>query len=149
MEEQAKQALADLLERAVAGVDQAVEFSQAQIPDVVEQLLVWKAAVSALSTMGAIIVFACTALFSAWVVRDLRKVQEPQGGNRENYRGEPKVKPTVFKDSDGDIEPFVIMTALLVIFGVIVSIGIVDLDWLQILIAPKLYLLEYAAALVK
>ncbi|HBY9737808.1 TPA: hypothetical protein MJA81_23810 [Klebsiella pneumoniae] len=44
MNEQANKILIDLLQRAASGVDAAVSFSQAQVPDIIRQLMVWKAA---------------------------------------------------------------------------------------------------------
>ena len=41
MNEQAQQALANLLSMAVDGLNGAVEFSKAQLPEGVEQLLMW------------------------------------------------------------------------------------------------------------
>jgi hypothetical protein len=41
--EQVNQALADILTKVTSGVDGVVEFSKEQIPDVVEQLLLWHA----------------------------------------------------------------------------------------------------------
>ncbi len=59
MEDKANQALENLLDRAISGVDQAVEFSQAQIPDVVEQLLLWHATESAIfMALGILMVVA-------------------------------------------------------------------------------------------
>lgn len=44
MNEQANKILIDLLQKAANGVDAAVSFSQAQVPDIIRQLMVWKAA---------------------------------------------------------------------------------------------------------
>ncbi|WP_228724015.1 hypothetical protein [Raoultella ornithinolytica] len=42
MNEQANKILVDLLKKASDGIDAAVSFSQAQIPDVISQLMTWK-----------------------------------------------------------------------------------------------------------
>lgn len=47
MEEQANKILVELLQKASNGIDAAVSFSQAQIPDVIHQLLMWHAVSSA------------------------------------------------------------------------------------------------------
>ena len=44
MNEQANKILIDLLQKAANGVDAAMSFSQAQVPDIIRQLMVWKAA---------------------------------------------------------------------------------------------------------
>ncbi len=51
MEEQANKILVELLQKASNGIDAAVSFSQAQIPDVVHQLLLWN-----IVTNGAIVI---------------------------------------------------------------------------------------------
>ncbi len=114
MKDQTEQVLATLLERAVQGIEEAVAFSQAQIPDVVEQLLVWEMVHSAiLMCIGIVIlVFSSAAFFRS---------SEYDGGMK-------------------------IASISLMALGFFMAIS--SLDWLQILIAPKLYLLEYAAKLV-
>ncbi|MFK9827768.1 hypothetical protein ACJENK_24655, partial [Escherichia coli] len=59
MNEQANKVLSELLQKASNGVDAAVSFSQAQVPDVIHQLLIWNAvsslmfqAVAILTVMG-------------------------------------------------------------------------------------------------
>lgn len=65
-------------------------------------------------------------------------------------RGQPKYKATLIWDKKGDIN-FLIIPFLGVIFlwACWALITISDLTWLEIWLAPKLYLLEYAAHLVK
>ncbi|WP_370551894.1 hypothetical protein [Enterobacter cloacae complex sp. P2B] len=51
MNEQANKILVELLQKAANGIDAAVSFSQAQIPEVVHQLLVWKFTKSMMLTL--------------------------------------------------------------------------------------------------
>ncbi|MDA6225065.1 hypothetical protein OSK11_24985, partial [Escherichia coli] len=53
MEEQANKILVELLQKASNGIDAAVSFSQAQIPDVVHQLLLWNMVDSLIKTLIA------------------------------------------------------------------------------------------------
>lgn len=55
MEEQANKILVELLQKASNGIDAAVSFSQAQIPDVVHQLLLWNMVDSLIKTLIAIL----------------------------------------------------------------------------------------------
>ena len=55
MEEQANKILVELLKKASNGIDAAVSFSQAQIPDVVHQLLLWNMVDSLIKTLIAIL----------------------------------------------------------------------------------------------
>jgi hypothetical protein len=58
MNEQANKILLGLLQKASDGIDAAVSFSQAQIPDVINQLLIWKAASSFLSFLIGLLLIA-------------------------------------------------------------------------------------------
>lgn len=53
MEEQANKILVELLQKASNGIDAAVSFSQAQIPDVVHQLLLWNMVDSLIKTLNS------------------------------------------------------------------------------------------------
>ncbi|WYC18321.1 hypothetical protein [Citrobacter phage vB_CfrS_K1M] len=121
MNEQAQKILVDLLQKASNGIDSAVSFSQAQIPDVVQQLLMWHA-VSSLIIQAlclVIIIFSVTVIVITW-----------NTGN----------------DADSVMLVTVIMSIITIIFIVVLFNYS---DWLKIWLAPKLYLIEYAASLVK
>lgn len=121
MNEQAQKILVDLLQKASNGIDSAVSFSQAQIPDVIQQLLVWNAASSAgIQIICALAIAACIYLMCfAW--------------------------------NKGDDADVVLAALFFTGIGSIVCIVIIfnNFDWLKIWLAPKLYLIEYAASLVK
>lgn len=120
MNEQSQKVLSDLLSRAVQGVDKAVEFSQAQIPDVIHQLLVWNAVSSLLIQVFLLILCVCIVL----VIRLAWK------GDEEHLM----------------LATMILGGLLLLTFTVFIFH---NFDWLKIWLAPKLYLLEYAASLVK
>jgi hypothetical protein len=128
MNEQAQKILIDLLQKASSGIDSAVSFSQAQIPDIVHQLLVWNAVSSAIFQVFVILFLA----FFAW----------------SSAKAMDKVK-------NGPLDEFgdtlcLVWVALGGIASVIIFIGFwFNFDWLKIWLAPKLYLIEYAASLVK
>lgn len=127
MEERAQQALAQLLERAVSGIDATVAFSQAQIPDVVQQLLLWHTVHSVLWSLLAVALLIPPIFGYRWVIRAYR-----QG------------------DLDGNDAMFAaVMGGIVTVLILVTSLVIFDLSWLKIMLAPKLYLLEYAAELVK
>lgn len=127
MEEQAQQALAQLLERAVSGIDATVAFSQAQIPDVVEQLLVWHTVHSLVWCAAAVITLLPVCIYWPWAASLWR---------RDRICDHESFWLLIF----GSIGTVVLLFLSLVFF---------DLSWLKIMLAPKLYLLEYAAELVK
>lgn len=149
MNEQANKILIDLLQKAANGIDAAVSFSQAQIPDVIHQLLVWKFTKSLVITLIILATIPVVVKFIRAMIK-----REPDGVfDNEGYswdRGKPKYKPTLIWQRDGDMSPLTIIFAAGCIFYVVAAFGmIVDLTWLKIWLAPKLYLIEYAASLVK
>ena len=122
MNEQLQQALTAILNKTMSGVDASVNFLSAEIPDVIHQLLVFKLAqASALLLMSVLYLIAWSVLL---------------------YKS--------FKnDMDGGIQ-----MALCFIGGSLAITSVVGLFMcggtaLQIWLAPKIYLIEYAASLTK
>ncbi len=173
MNEQAQQALANLLSMAVDGLNGAVEFSKAQLPEVVEQLLMWHMVESLIwFSLGGILLLG--VVVEAFVVNAMRKrpmTDEQQAARIKELRdaydaGEAWTRHSSHGvvtsmtydarmasaknntvDND-DLYGIAALVALLpLFFGVILAAN--NLEWLKIMIAPKLYLLEYAAQLVK
>lgn len=128
MNEQANKILVDLLQKASNGIDSAVSFSQAQIPDVVHQLLLWKAASSALF-QAFILAFL---IFYAW--SSVKAIKKVANGTLDDAGDTICILWTIFGGVSGLI--------LFICFWF-------NFDWLKIWLAPKLYLIEYAASLVK
>lgn len=127
MNEQANKILADLLQKASNGIDAAVSFSQAQIPDVVHQLLVWNFAVSIISSLAGVFLFVAAQYLALRVFKYLRKEWEG-----DYFTEHPEAI-------------FLFMLWLITL----IPLGWLNLTWLKIWLAPKLYLIEYAAHLVK
>jgi len=117
------EALQAILEKTLTGIDASVSFLSAQLPDVIQQLLWWKFTEHlTYFIIGLLIIIG----YVVGVVKVYRRVYD------EEYKA------------------MVALTSLF--FGVLVSllcVCILNLTWLQILIAPKVYLIEYAASLVK
>ncbi|MGZ0288413.1 hypothetical protein ACTM6E_27230 [Citrobacter freundii] len=141
MEEQANKILVELLQKAVGGIDAAVSFSQAQIPDIVHQLLVWNFAQSMIATLIGIVLICASPLIAKSILSTF---------------GQAKIKDGSWTvDQSFDFVKNMSFPAFIVLVfcagGFIVSIIVVvnNMDWLKILLAPKLYLLEYAASLIK
>lgn len=149
MNEQANKILVELLQKAANGIDAAVSFSQAQIPDVIHQLLVWKFSKSLIVTLLLLATVPLAVKFlRAMLKREPDGVFENEGFSWDKCK--PKYKPTLVWQRDGDMSPLTIIFAFGVGLYVITVFGIIsDLTWLKIWLAPKLYLLEYAASLMK
>lgn len=128
MNDQASKILVDLLQKASNGIDSAVSFSQAQIPDVVHQLLVWNFVSSMLFQFFILLAIAGYA-FAAY-----KFVKISSSTNL----------------GDGTL----IVSAISLMVGACFAVGLSVaffsyFDWLKIWIAPKLYLIDYAASLIK
>ncbi|EEW5488926.1 MULTISPECIES: hypothetical protein [Escherichia] len=149
MQEEANKILVDLLKKASDGIDSAIVFSQAQIPDVVHQLLVWNMVDSLIKTLIAISTIPLVIWF---VKKQCKKVEIGKFDNegRSCDNGQPKYKTTMIWESDGKLSGFVLpLVALFILwFSFIISV-VANMTWLKIWLAPKLYLIEYAASLIK
>lgn len=137
MNEEAQKILIDLLKKAANGIDSAVAFSQQQIPDVVNQLLVWNS-ISSVLTQVACLGIICLVAYIA-----MRLIKARNAGAKwavDSYHGSRK--------------PYILAVGATAVFGgmaalTAASIFFSSFDWLKIWLAPKLYLIEYAASLVK
>lgn len=141
MQEEAQKVLVELLQKANAGIDSAVSFSQAQIPDVIHELLVWNSVSSIyMQTLGLLIFVAAFSIGKAILTRYAKaKVGD------DNW-----VLDHCYEYAKCISFPAFISIALC---GAAVVVGILmvaaNFDWLKIWLAPKLYLIEYAAYLIK
>lgn len=123
-------AIQTLITKAIDGVDASVTFLQAEIPDYVYQLLLWYGVKSAIIAGVFFIVVVGCAIGCVKLVKYANK-------------------PDTDDDSkDGAWIATVLMTLFVVIPSVILFF-IYALEALQIYIAPKVWLLEYASGLVE
>lgn len=125
MNENLQLALTEIINKAISGIDTSVEFMKAELPDVITQLLTWYAVYNGAVALASLLVII--AIITGWI----------------------KVFKWMKKD-DSYMEFEVIFVlgvfSLMIIMFAIFSF---NLEWLQILIAPKIWLIEYASTLVK
>ncbi len=130
MNDQLQKVLADIITRVTSGADAAIQFGKEQIPEVLKQLLIWN------FTFSFMIWFFATSIIIGYVVWMAIK-----------FKWWFKNQNTTTAEQD------VLYTTVCIIWGFISFIMIFvfwcNLDWLKIWVAPKLYLLEYAASLIK
>ena len=115
-------AVASLIDKVLAGVDTGVGFMEAQLPEYVTQLLMWHGVRSGVLTLIA------TVIFISWAIVSIR----------------------LWK-ADKSMDEFATF-GVVVLGGMCVTVAslmMFNLAWLQIWIAPKVWLVEYAASLVK
>ena len=94
MENNLEKALVEIITKAIDGVDKSVDFMSVQLPDVIEQALIWHAAESAVYfVMGMALL-----VFSVWVVcrfgftseaQRLAIKQQQAEARRDYENGEP------------------------------------------------------------
>lgn len=134
-------ALAHLIQGAITAGQQGKDFIVGQLPDVIHQLLIYKATMSFIGfTIGVISAIISITLFTM-LIKGTITVKK---GNTSNL---------IKKDRYGDIEPtgigfiwcFLIGANLVSAVAFIVN----SLDWIEILVAPKFYLIDYAATLLR
>ncbi|AUV61798.1 hypothetical protein FDJ28_gp52 [Pseudomonas phage Bjorn] len=120
-----QQSLADIITSATSGVKAGVAFLQQEIPDVIRQLIMWKMAEAAMWTLGALAVLITSLVIFCKLYKGKVWDWDHPGG-------------------------FVMMVVCFVAFGlasfrIMVNGG----ELLKLWIAPKVWLIEYGASLLK
>jgi hypothetical protein len=134
-------ALAEMLKKATDVAGQAKDFAVAQLPDVIRQLLWWKFAESITVMLMPLIGLAiCLKIFFPTLKLVISEGTKPESGRYAEKETDPLCDPSVFFPS---LIKGIVTGLGSVIFGVW-SIASMNFTWLQIWIAPKVYLIEYA-----
>lgn len=152
MNEQLQQALVDIINKAISGIDASIGFLSAEIPDVVHQVLVWYAVESFIYfSISAVVVVGGIVLFNkkvGWSKAEAVKAYENGETWTRYYRGGQVT--SLEYDAIMAMPDYYQSRALAIIVSLFGTLGLLlHLDWLKILIAPKLWLIEYAASIVK
>ena len=135
MNEQLQLAVSTLIQTSLNAIDKGTAFLSNQIPEVIQQLLLWKAIASFIEFSFGI--FIIGGLF-AWLIYQYKYWTTTI---------ETKWETTKQRIS-GDTGPFVLLNIVCVI-PLLYGSSCINLIWLQIWIAPKLYLIEYAKDFLK
>jgi hypothetical protein len=126
MNEELQKKLVEIINGAQKVGKEAFIFTKEQVPDVIQQLLMWKFAQSLTVIIFSLIVFEFGRRVFFWASRAITK--EKYGGEEYHFLG-------------GFFAVVVMGASIVVIFSS-------TQNALQIWIAPKVYLLEYAAQLI-
>ena len=129
MNDQLQQALASILSSTLDNLSAGKTFLLAQLPDVIRQLLVWHAVKSGIAFIALV---TATVLLSLIAKRLWQQGGAARGGRTDMG----------FPSALGAVIISLIASATL-------CAALNATTWLQILVAPKLYLIEYAASLVR
>lgn len=146
MNEQLQNALALILQKAVTGVEEGVSFLSAELPDVAHQLLMWNMVHSILLSVLGVLVFIPSYYIFKYLNRVSSEARKAYLDGEEWTRYVSGGKLTSF---EYDIKVSIAPRAVVISSTTILSCFLLNLTWLKILIAPKLYLIEYATTLVK
>jgi len=119
--------LAESIIKFNGAVEKGVEFSIEQAPDLINQALTWNFITSALSMVGFFI--------AIYVIYALNRYQI------KAYRGSESFRETF--NGGACLVNFIQILWPFILFDLF------SIEWLKIWIAPKLWLVEYAADLVK
>lgn len=130
MNEQLQESLATLLTKTLQGIDASTAFLKAELPDVIQQILMWYAVSSgiymALGLLILLVWVVCERYCFKYICNKYEEYQEREDCLWYGY---------------------IQVGSLIRILPTYLTIKLVNLEWLQILIAPKLWLIEYAAQL--
>ena len=130
MEEKLQLALSDLIQKTLQGVDATKDFLTAEIPDVVYQLLLWHGIYNFIKCFLSIIFFIISIIIIRSVLLNKRAVE---------WDGYFFNSGMVWETIRGCLSLVVL----------IISVCNVNFIWLQIWLAPKVWLIEYMGSLVK
>ena len=154
MDEKLQVALAELINKANQGVDGAVSFMSAELPDVIHQLLVWNIASScALAVIDLIIVACSIMVMKNWKIMSRSELQAAYDAGEAWTRyggaagGITSIKYDRLMSGEARLLRAVVCS-IIVLAGSFTFINNA-LDVVKIIIAPKVWLIEYAASLAK
>ncbi|QHJ81932.1 MAG: hypothetical protein [Bacteriophage sp.] len=160
-------ALVDIIQQVSGGVKQGVDFLQAEVPDVIRQLLVWKAVEAGIwAALHLLLIIAGIAAFANGykvIVEQNRleaietaaeNARDAASRHHESFLSLNSAHTTAYAEAQAHISKTVIgciIGAIWTIVGIVSMCNIWGhiMTVAQIYLAPKVWLIEYAASLVK
>lgn len=145
MKDKLQEALVDVIESATEGVKDGVSFLSTELPDAISQLLMWEMTASLIRMLIGLLIFA------ALIATAIKIAPKCGRGDKtgHEYRWLGRYEPTLTHDDSGEVSLTAILMIVPTALILMVSVILMNLTWLKIWIAPKVYLIEYAATLVK
>lgn len=136
-------AVASLIEKAVNGIDTAVAFGSAELPEVIRSLLEWKTTVYSIRIVLFGLIVAAIIWWVIWNHKEYwRQYAEYCAAKDNKARG-------CWCSCEPPGDCFWLQSALVVVAFVCLIVVVANVaNLLQILIAPKVWLLEYAKDLL-
>jgi len=149
MNDQIQQALLSLLKTVEYGTKDGISFLSEEIPEVVSQILIWKMTESLIWFLVGIFILA-GSIFGFSLVKS-----KISNARKDFFNNIPWTKYNSSRDSDipSAEYDFINCGVLYILPTISFMLGLsflcTNIIWVQILIAPKAYLIEYAASLAK
>ena len=141
MNEQIQEYLLKTIDGIDKGIENTVGFLSAEIPLYVQELLLWYGVKSFIVSLLCVIIIGVVTYFMI--------KYSGRGEVDTQYHGGYIYKETLTHNCSGNLDGQAMITIPVYLCVItIISLG-VSLDWLQIWIAPRVWLLEYASTLVK
>lgn len=134
MNEQLQEKLLEIVTKIESGTESAWGFITEQTPDVVEQLLLWHGVYSFVFFSLGFIVIVLSLIFSYGFLK-IHKEKRNDAKENDRYYDDSYGVGSCVSLAFGSISGFLILLK--------------NLTWLQIWLAPKVWLLEYVQAMVK
>lgn len=138
MNEELQQAVAALINKAVGGVEATTEFLSGELPDYIYQLLMWYGISSLVQAVFGVVLLFYTVHYTKKLGKCIYK------GLQEKKEWAWDGKHTTF----GYVVSWFGL-AITAFIAFLVAISNINIEWLQIWIAPKVWLVDYAAEMVK
>ena len=114
------------------------DFVLAELPDVISQMLMWYGVYNFILFVIAVVIFISVG----WVWKKYSGVGIPKEGSNK--------RPWTLTHNDrGEFDAHMVASLGLTIIPLVIASVNINLEWLKIWIAPKLWLIEYTAQLVR
>jgi len=143
-------ALVEIINKDNNGIDSATDFLSAEIPDVIHQLLLWHGIYSFTLFLVSVVI-VLSAPYQVKKIKSLipEKIKEGDDDNWFWHDSNRSYKPLGFSVKQTEAA-FVFWIAVCVVslIQVTLVVKLLNLEWLKIWIAPKVWLLEYASNLI-
>lgn len=144
MKQELDAALAELITKSLAAMDKGAEFLSEQVPEVVQQLLWWEGVRSFIQFLVGVVILGLMIglplYIYFWLTKEveIRRYGETRKGPRYEVIEVTAEAGVIF-----------ILGLSVEFIGLLVSATLLNLTWLKIWIAPKIFLIEYAARMFK
>lgn len=154
MDDNMKEALNSFITKSVGMLEKGVDLAGEQIPLVVQEILMWHGIMSFIFWVISIVLLTVAVVLTRKIFADHKVAKENLSRWLEAGKGDRKKYSSVFFyiDFDGDVDgsASMVIPCAGIFFATVIGVIMFfhNFDWLQILVAPRLYLLEYASTLL-